>query len=150
MQPYPHMLFRVPAVNDSPLGGREGTQLTGTMISERLMKEASSNISLLVMPAAKMEVRNRRCLGSITAADRCGSQKNGREAVRLIVTHSASEMRHLIATRVLLGNRLIFIHRSIACDAETTCGVYLLLLRPGLDNNIANSSLSHNSTAQAY
>ncbi len=49
-------------VNDSPLGGKDGTQLTGTMISERLQKEAASNIALQVMPAVAQEVR-----GSVAA-----------------------------------------------------------------------------------
>ena len=52
-----HPIFLYFAVNDSPLGGREGSQLTGSMISDRLQREASSNIALQVMPAAKMEVR---------------------------------------------------------------------------------------------
>lgn len=42
-------------VNDSHLGGREGSLLTGTMISERLQKEAAANISLQVMPAVAQE-----------------------------------------------------------------------------------------------
>ena len=44
-------------VNDSPLGGKDGTQLTGTMISERLQKEAASNIALQVMAAVAQEVK---------------------------------------------------------------------------------------------
>lgn len=37
-------------VNDSPLGGRDGNQLTGPKIGERLMAEAESNLSINVSP----------------------------------------------------------------------------------------------------
>lgn len=37
-------------VNDSPLGGRDGNQLTGPKIGERLMSEAESNLSINVSP----------------------------------------------------------------------------------------------------
>ncbi|MCO5571830.1 hypothetical protein L7F22_025578 [Adiantum nelumboides] len=37
-------------VNDSPLGGRDGSQLTGPKIGERLMSEAESNLSINVSP----------------------------------------------------------------------------------------------------
>lgn len=36
-------------VNDSPLGGREGSKLTSTMIADRLLKEAATNVSLQVL-----------------------------------------------------------------------------------------------------
>ena len=35
-------------MNDSPLGGKEGTMLTSSAIAERLAREAASNISLQV------------------------------------------------------------------------------------------------------
>ena len=44
-----------PTVNDSPLGGREGTMLTSSAIVERLAREASSNISLQVSPGPLIE-----------------------------------------------------------------------------------------------
>lgn len=37
--------------NDSPLAGREGSQLTGSKIGERLMAEAATSVSLRVLPA---------------------------------------------------------------------------------------------------
>ena len=37
------------SVNDSPLAGKEGTQLTSTMISERLAKEAAGNVALQML-----------------------------------------------------------------------------------------------------
>ncbi|KAH8960297.1 hypothetical protein BDL97_06G125000 [Sphagnum fallax] len=40
------------SVNDSPLAGREGHQLTGPKIGERLMAEAESNLSIGVLPTA--------------------------------------------------------------------------------------------------
>jgi GTP-binding protein len=36
--------------NGSPLAGREGTQLTGSKIGERLMAEAATSVSLRVIP----------------------------------------------------------------------------------------------------
>lgn len=36
-------------VNDSPLGGREGSKLTSTMIADRLLKEAATNVALQVL-----------------------------------------------------------------------------------------------------
>ena len=36
--------------NDSPLAGREGTQLTGSKIGERLNAEAETSVSLRVLP----------------------------------------------------------------------------------------------------
>ncbi len=36
--------------NDSPLAGREGSQLTGSKIGERLMAEAQTSVSLRVIP----------------------------------------------------------------------------------------------------
>ena len=36
--------------NDSPLAGREGTQMTGSKIGERLLAEASTSVSLRVFP----------------------------------------------------------------------------------------------------
>ena len=36
--------------NTSPLAGREGSQLTGTKIGERLAGEAETNVSLRVAP----------------------------------------------------------------------------------------------------
>lgn len=38
----------VMGVNDSPLGGRDGTQVTGSKIGERLMSEAENNVSIVV------------------------------------------------------------------------------------------------------
>ncbi|CAK9867982.1 unnamed protein product [Sphagnum jensenii] len=40
------------SVNDSPLAGHEGHQLTGPKIRERLMAEAESNLSIGVLPTA--------------------------------------------------------------------------------------------------
>ncbi|CAK9265635.1 unnamed protein product [Sphagnum jensenii] len=40
------------SINDSPLAGREGHQLTGPKIGERLMAEAESNLSIGVLPTA--------------------------------------------------------------------------------------------------
>ena len=44
-----------PAVNDSPLGGREGTALTSSLISERLAKEALSNVALAISSAPPVD-----------------------------------------------------------------------------------------------
>jgi GTP-binding protein len=38
------------AVNDSPFAGQEGTKVTSTMIKDRLMKEAETNIAIKVAP----------------------------------------------------------------------------------------------------
>ncbi|KAJ1655540.1 hypothetical protein IWQ61_004729 [Dispira simplex] len=43
------------SVNDSPLGGQEGTHLTSNMIRDRLIFEASNNIALKVVEAANKE-----------------------------------------------------------------------------------------------
>lgn len=42
-------------VNDSPLAGRDGTQLTGTKIGQRLFSEAESNVSINVAPTVGKE-----------------------------------------------------------------------------------------------
>ncbi|KAH7276289.1 hypothetical protein KP509_39G001000 [Ceratopteris richardii] len=42
-------------VNDSPLGGRDGSQLTGPKIGERLMAEAESNLSISVCPTPQKD-----------------------------------------------------------------------------------------------
>ena len=42
-------------VNDSPLGGREGSQLTAPKIGERLAAEAESNVSISVAPTANQD-----------------------------------------------------------------------------------------------
>ncbi|KAI9505052.1 GTP-binding protein TypA/BipA [Coemansia spiralis] len=50
------------AVNDSPLAGREGTQLTSSMIRERLRREAETNVALQIVDDGKsesLEVRGR-------------------------------------------------------------------------------------------
>jgi GTP-binding protein len=44
----PPTLSMVFSVNDSPLAGREGTQLTGSKIGSRLLAEAESNVSICV------------------------------------------------------------------------------------------------------
>ena len=36
--------------NDSPLAGRDGTQMTGSKIGERLLAEAATSVSLRVAP----------------------------------------------------------------------------------------------------
>lgn len=36
--------------NDSPLAGREGSQLTGSKIGERLQAEAETSVSLRILP----------------------------------------------------------------------------------------------------
>jgi len=36
-------------VNDSPLGGREGSRLTSTMIADRLLREAATNVALQIL-----------------------------------------------------------------------------------------------------
>lgn len=41
------------SVNDSPLGGKEGTKITSRMIGDRLFKEAEGNISISVKRAAE-------------------------------------------------------------------------------------------------
>ncbi|KAI9206144.1 P-loop containing nucleoside triphosphate hydrolase protein [Polychytrium aggregatum] len=41
------------SVNDSPLGGQEGTRLTSNLIRERLLKEAETNVALRVGPSAE-------------------------------------------------------------------------------------------------
>eukprot|EP00887_Chlorella_sp_A99_P000494 scaffold17.g494.t1 len=46
----PPTLSMVIGPNTSPLAGREGTQLTGTKIGERLQAEAETNVSLRVLP----------------------------------------------------------------------------------------------------
>ncbi|KAI3431850.1 hypothetical protein D9Q98_010602 [Chlorella vulgaris] len=46
----PPTLSMVFSPNTSPLAGREGTQLTGTKIGERLQAEAETNVSLRVLP----------------------------------------------------------------------------------------------------
>ncbi|KAJ2229117.1 hypothetical protein H4R99_004053 [Coemansia sp. RSA 1722] len=50
------------SVNDSPLAGREGSQLTSGMIRERLRREAETNVALQIVDDGKseaMEVRGR-------------------------------------------------------------------------------------------
>ncbi|KAJ2771010.1 hypothetical protein IWQ56_001951 [Coemansia nantahalensis] len=50
------------SVNDSPLAGREGTQLTSNMIRDRLRREAEINVALQIVNDGKseaMEVRGR-------------------------------------------------------------------------------------------
>lgn len=42
------MLF---GVNDSPLAGRDGKQLTSTVISERLAREAETNVAINIQNA---------------------------------------------------------------------------------------------------
>ncbi|RKP34953.1 GTP-binding protein TypA [Dimargaris cristalligena] len=42
-------------VNDSPLGGQEGTRLTSNMIRDRLMQEAATNVALRIKEAASKE-----------------------------------------------------------------------------------------------
>jgi GTP-binding protein len=42
------------SVNDSPLAGREGTQLTSSMISERLAKEAAGNVALVIQSGVQV------------------------------------------------------------------------------------------------
>jgi GTP-binding protein len=44
----PPTLSMMFGVNDSPLAGKEGTQLTGSKIGSRLVSEAESNVSILV------------------------------------------------------------------------------------------------------
>ncbi|CAL8470047.1 g9589 [Coccomyxa elongata] len=46
----PPTLSMVFSPNDSPLAGREGTQLTGSKIGERLAAEAATSVSLRVVP----------------------------------------------------------------------------------------------------
>ncbi|PWA02264.1 hypothetical protein BB558_001598 [Smittium angustum] len=49
-------------VNDSPLAGREGTQLTSSLIRDRLLKEAETNVALNVVSgnsSESFEVRGR-------------------------------------------------------------------------------------------
>lgn len=43
------------SVNDSPLGGRDGNQLTGPKIGERLLAEAMSNLSIAVIPTPRQD-----------------------------------------------------------------------------------------------
>lgn len=43
------------APNDSPINGREGNRLTSTMIKERLLKEVSNNVTLVLKPSADSE-----------------------------------------------------------------------------------------------
>lgn len=43
------------SVNDSPLGGRDGHQLTGPKIGERLMFESRSNLSIAVIPTPRQD-----------------------------------------------------------------------------------------------
>lgn len=43
------------SVNDSPLGGRDGNQLTGPKIGERLMVESRSNLSIAVIPTPRQD-----------------------------------------------------------------------------------------------
>ncbi|KAJ1910484.1 hypothetical protein IWQ60_010629 [Tieghemiomyces parasiticus] len=43
------------SVNDSPLGGQEGTRLTSNMIKDRLMMEAATNVALRIKEAETRE-----------------------------------------------------------------------------------------------
>ena len=60
--------------NDSPLAGREGSQMTGSKIGERLMAEASTSVSLRVTPLAgggesfEVQARGELQLGLIMGA----------------------------------------------------------------------------------
>ncbi|KAJ2456337.1 hypothetical protein EV183_000265 [Coemansia sp. RSA 2336] len=50
------------SVNDSPLAGREGSLLTSSMIRDRLLREAETNVALQIVGGSKsesMEVRGR-------------------------------------------------------------------------------------------
>ena len=49
----PPTLSMVFSVNDSPLAGRDGTQLTGSKIGARLLAEAESNVSITVRQDAR-------------------------------------------------------------------------------------------------
>ncbi len=49
----PPTLSMVFSVNDSPLAGRDGTQLTGSKIGARLLAEAESNVSITVKQDAR-------------------------------------------------------------------------------------------------
>ena len=49
----PPTLSMVFSVNDSPLAGRDGTQLTGNKIGARLTAEAESNVSITVLQGAR-------------------------------------------------------------------------------------------------
>lgn len=63
--------------NDSPLAGREGTQLTGSKIGERLAAEAATSVSLRVVPvdgggeAFEVQARGELQLGLLIGAPRC-------------------------------------------------------------------------------
>ena len=57
------MLF---GVNDSPLAGRDGKQLTSTVISDRLAKEAETNVAINIqnapaVPGMSDALEVRRC-----------------------------------------------------------------------------------------
>lgn len=62
--------------NDSPLAGREGTQLTGSKIGERLAAEAATSVSLRVVPmdgggeAFEVQARGELQLGLLIGAPR--------------------------------------------------------------------------------
>jgi len=62
--------------NDSPLAGREGSQLTGSKIGERLHAEAATSVSLRVLPAGaggeafEVQARGELQLGLLIGARR--------------------------------------------------------------------------------
>lgn len=43
------------SINDSPLGGREGTMLTSSLVATRLHREAASNVALQIEPGVASE-----------------------------------------------------------------------------------------------
>lgn len=70
----PSLRSMVFSPNDSPLAGREGSQMTGSKIGERLMAEASTSVSLRVTPLAgggesfEVQARGELQLGLIMGA----------------------------------------------------------------------------------
>ena len=72
--------------NDSPLAGREGTQLTGSKIGERLNAEAETSVSLRVLPVdgggESFEVQAR---GELQLGLLIGKYANAHTAAKVLV-----------------------------------------------------------------
>ena len=81
-------------VNDSPLGGREGTRLTSSAIADRLMREATTNVSLQVLtPAVRAAAAKARAAAGAGAGAGADDDADSETATALAGMSDAVEVR---------------------------------------------------------
>lgn len=84
-------------VNDSPLGGKEGSKLTSTMIADRLLKEAATNVALQIL--AGPNAGSASAAGAQSQAAQLAAASGSNDDLEIVVPPAMAGMSDAVEVR---------------------------------------------------